>query len=96
LRTGWKTTAPESLFERNDILNNMLVETQTSSFYKHHFDESTYPRMLQMVKEIDNPKTLHDPDLQCALEDDEETTALAEIRVDSGAFEGEAFENSSV
>lgn len=74
----------------------MLVETQTSNFYKHDFDESTYPRLLQMVKEIDIPKTLHNSDLQCALKDDEETTALAEIGVDSGAFEGEAFEDAFV
>jgi hypothetical protein len=72
----------------------MLVETQTSNLFKHDFDESTYPRLLEMVKEIDIPKALYDPDLQCALEEDEETTALAEIGIDSTAFEGEAFEDT--
>jgi hypothetical protein len=72
----------------------MLVETQTSNFLKLGFDESTYPRLLQMVKEIDIPMALHDPDLQCALEEDEETTALAKAGIDSAAFEGETFENT--
>jgi len=47
-----------------------------------------------MVKEIDIPKTLHNPDLRCALEDDKETTALAETGVSSRAFEEEAFEDA--
>lgn len=96
MRTGWTTGEPDSLSQRDDLINNILIETQSSNFFKHDFDQSTYPKLLEMIKEITVPKDLYDPDMDCELCEDFETTALAEAGVDDAMFEGEAFEDAFV
>jgi hypothetical protein len=47
-----------------------------------------------MVKKISISRTLHDPDLNCKLLEDEEITQLAEEGADSAVFEGLVFEDA--
>lgn len=44
MRTGWTPANPDSLSQRDDSLNNILIETQVSNYLKHDFDPTTYPR----------------------------------------------------
>jgi len=99
MRTGWTSGAPDSLSQRDDKLNNILVETQSSNFFKHDFDETTYPRLLETIKEVAIPQDLYNPDLcdpDLELWEAEETTALANVSVDCETFEREANEDSFV
>jgi hypothetical protein len=40
---------------RARLLKDTLTETQVSNFSKHDFDEATYPKWLEMIKEIAFP-----------------------------------------
>lgn len=78
MKTGWTTANPDSLSQRDDTLNDILVETQASNYFKHDFDPSTYPRLQQMVQKISISSNFHNPDLDCELWEDEKVTQLAE------------------
>lgn len=46
MRTGWGTTHPNPIADRDDALNKLLCETCFSNYMKHNFDEATYPLIL--------------------------------------------------
>ncbi|KAH0150535.1 hypothetical protein KCU67_g10620, partial [Aureobasidium melanogenum] len=93
IRTGWTTANPDQLSQRDDSLNKILVKTQASNYFEHGFEPGTYHGLLQMVKRISISRTLHDPDLNCKLLEDEEITQPAEKGADSAVFEGLVFED---
>jgi hypothetical protein len=51
MATGWKAR-PETLGDRIDKWNNMLIETRTSNYVKHNFNQSTYPELKQMIRDV--------------------------------------------
>lgn len=68
MRTGWDSDA-QSLQDRHDENNNILIETRSSNFFKWHFAESTYPVLKQMLGEVDIPLSIANPDLELSAVD---------------------------
>lgn len=46
--TGWPSDAM-CLADRDDTRNNMLIETRSSNFLKHDYNNRDYPSLLQLV-----------------------------------------------
>lgn len=60
MRTGW-TMEPETLNDRNDALNNILCETRFTNSLKHNFPTIDYEFLLEVIRSINMPKHLYDP-----------------------------------
>lgn len=65
MRSGWPVGATR-LQERldNNSENNMRIEARTENFLKFDFDESTYPLLKQIVRDVKLPKEIFDRDLE--------------------------------
>lgn len=61
--TGW-TENPRSLSDRNDALNNILIESRASNNAKSNFPEVFYPVLREMLLEVDLPKWMANKDLE--------------------------------
>jgi hypothetical protein len=48
----------------NDAQNNILIETRFSNSLKIRFPEVQYPALRQLVKEVNLPKSIANPQLQ--------------------------------
>lgn len=57
MRTGWSQT-PLSLIDRDDAINNILVESRFTNFAKSNFPPSSYPEIQKCFLEIDMPRRL--------------------------------------
>ncbi|KAI8292752.1 hypothetical protein K4K59_006247 [Colletotrichum sp. SAR11_240] len=64
MRTGWPVGAT-TLQERldNDDANNIRIEACTENYLKSDFDPSTYPKLKEIVLNIDLPKDVFDRQL---------------------------------
>jgi hypothetical protein len=62
MRTGWPEN-PTSLSDRDNIANNILIESQFTNFLKRDFPESTYPDLQAIVASIEVPRKFYDPTL---------------------------------
>ena len=60
MRTGWPEH-PKSIDERDEALNNMLIETTFSNFLKFDFDPRWYEDLRELVASIKVPADLYDP-----------------------------------
>ena len=49
--SGW-APEPSSIRDRDDGANNLLLETKTSNFLKHDFDQSHYSGLKELVKSV--------------------------------------------
>lgn len=58
MRTGWSLMEPTQLSERNDRLNNVLVETSASNWLKYNWPTSCYPDLKRLVSSIQIPSDL--------------------------------------
>jgi hypothetical protein len=61
LRSGWTTILPTSLADYDEALNNLLVETQFSNWFKNNALESEYGRAKDHLLSINLPKELYNP-----------------------------------
>ena len=61
MHTGWKKIA-RTLADRDDALNNMLVEIRTSNHLKHNDEGTTYTGLKQLIQEIKLPVSCFNPE----------------------------------
>ncbi|KAG5749114.1 hypothetical protein H9Q70_008207 [Fusarium xylarioides] len=59
MRTGWAINS-KTLADRDDSINNILIETRSSNFLKHSFAEVDYPMLKQLVADVRMPLRLVD------------------------------------
>jgi hypothetical protein len=59
MRTGWALNS-KTLADRDDSINNILIETRSSNFLKHCFAEADYPMLKQLVADVRMPLCLVD------------------------------------
>jgi hypothetical protein len=55
MRTGWQEQ-PTELEHRYNLLNNMLLETQTSNFAKSNFQTKQYDEIKQLLRDVQQNK----------------------------------------
>lgn len=87
MRTGYAGNFT-SLFDRDDDLCNILIETVLSNFLKMDYDEKFYPNILSMFDKVNVPTRFYDPNLSRATSTvfkdaeipDEPNFALADMR----------------
>ncbi|KAH7469602.1 hypothetical protein IWW34DRAFT_849291 [Fusarium oxysporum f. sp. albedinis] len=59
MRTGWALDS-QTLADRDDSINNILIETRSSNFLKHNFAEADYPMLKKLVADVRMPLRLVD------------------------------------
>ena len=65
MATGWLLGSPWSLNDRDNTLNNILIETSTSNFLKWNYaeDEQTQTRLKEMIKTLNIGPAYYNPSL---------------------------------
>ncbi|SPO06282.1 uncharacterized protein DNG_08971 [Cephalotrichum gorgonifer] len=61
--SGWAKN-PRRLSDRNDALNNILIESRASNNAKSNFPEIFYPDLKEMMLEVDLPEWMANKDLR--------------------------------
>jgi len=62
MRTGWRPN-PQSLRDRIDEDNNILIETRTSNYFKHNYPDTHYPLLKDLILSVRMPKEFVDRDI---------------------------------
>jgi hypothetical protein len=62
MRTGWKIS-PMSLQDRNDELNNILIETRMSNMLKMNYHEYWYPLLKKTIMDLNIPTEIANENL---------------------------------
>jgi hypothetical protein len=57
LRTGWQEN-PTELKHRNNSLNNLPIETQTSNYAKHDFETGHYEGIKSLLRDVSRKRSL--------------------------------------
>lgn len=97
--TGWMIGSPSSIADRNDTMNNVLIESSASNYAKWDFAEPTYDRIKALMKLIRVPTKFYNPDALNGvkatgidLEEDEEMY----VCVDDETYGGPAIDDAMV
>jgi len=61
MRTAWTTTTPTSIYDRNDNLLNLKMETALEDYAISNFPEVKYDRIRAETKEIKLPESIWMP-----------------------------------
>jgi len=62
MRTGWRPD-PQSLRDRIDEDNNILIETRTSNYIKSNYPDACYPLLKDLILSVRMPKEFVDTDI---------------------------------